>query len=225
MGKIVIDTNNLQYKAFRKAYPRGKHNGAYYYAKELEQYFVPIVKTERNWDLLGMKMTPHHDHSIIFIHQCINWDMAYPWLEKLKDAVLVVSTWPTYEWAKERRYRPVFLPLSIDVNYVKKFTAEKTKGACYAGNRWKFKEKYEATIPDDVEFPPEDLPRSDMLKFMAPYKELYAIGRCALEGKVLGCEIKPFYDPYPDPNYWVVRDSKEAAQMLQEELDKIDGRA
>ena len=63
-----------------------------------------------------------------------------------------------------------------------------------------------------------------MLEFIAPYEELYAIGRCAIEGMVLGCKIKPFLmDRYPDPNYWKILDNKDAAKILQKELDKIDG--
>ena len=90
------------------------------------------------------------------------------------------------------------------------------------GNRWSFKKKYEAKLPDNVEFPPQNIPREELLKWIAPYKKCYAIGRCAIEAKVLGCEILPFYDPFPDPEFWQVIDNKEAAKMLQAELDKID---
>ena len=200
-------------------------NGAYYYAKEIEQNIVPLVKPDRNWDLLGMKFTNHYPHSIIFIHHCLDWDRVYNWLEKRKDFILVVSTKPTLEWAKSKGYPAIFLPLSIDVEYVKQFKTEKTKRACYAGNRWAFKrEQEEKNIPKYVDFPPPNIPREEMLKFIAPYEELYAIGRCAIEGMVLGCKVKPFLmDRYPDPNYWKILDNKDAAKILQKELDKIDG--
>ena len=220
---LIIDTHNMNYRAYRSAWPRGKFNGAYYYAKELEKYFVPTIKTDRPWDLLGMRFTAHYHRSIIFIHHCLNWDETYPWIAKLKDPILVVSTKPTLEWAKSKGYKAIFLPLSIDVDYVSQFKTEKTKGACYSGNRWKFKrEDEDKNIPEGVDFPPADLKREELLKFIAPYRELYAIGRCALEGIVLGCEIKPFYNKYPDPSYWKVIDSKDAAKMLQHELDTID---
>ena len=77
-------------------------------------------------------------------------------------------------------------------------------------------------MPKDLDFPPADLEREELLKFIAPYKECYAIGRCALEAMVLGCKIKPFLmDRYPDPNYWKILDNKNAAKILQEELDKL----
>lgn len=221
---IIIGVNNMQYRGYRKAFSGGRHNGAYYYAKEIEENIIPLVKTDRDWDLLGMRFTQHYPHSLIFIHHCLDWDRTYPWLAKVEDPVLVVSTYPTLEWAKNRGYRAIFLPLSIDVDYVKQFRAKKTKDACYAGNRWAFKrEQEDKNIPKYVDFPPADLEREDLLKFIAPYKELYAIGRCALEGLVLGCEIKPFLmDRYPDPSYWKILDNKDAAKILQRELDKID---
>ena len=222
---MIIGVNNLNYRSHRKTFKNGAHNGAYYYAKEIEQNIVPLVKTDRNWDLLGMKFTNHYPHSIVFIHHCLNWDRAYNWLDKRKDFILVVSTKPTLEWAKSKGYPAIFLPLSIDVEYVKQFKTEKTKRACYAGNRWAFKrEQEEKNIPKYVDFPPPNIPREEMLKFIAPYEELYAIGRCAIEGMVLGCKIKPFLmDRYPDPNYWKILDNKDAAKILQKELDKIDG--
>ena len=221
---MIIGVNNLNYRSHRKTFKSGAHNGAYYYAKEIEKNIVPLVKTDRNWDLLGMKFTNHYPHSIIFIHHCLDWDRVYSWLEKCKDFILVVSTKPTLEWAKSKGYKAIFLPLSIDVEYVKQFKTEKTKRACYAGNRWAFKrEQEEKNIPDYVDFPLPNIPREEMLKFIAPYKELYAIGRCAIEGMVLGCKIKPFLmDRYPDPDYWKILDNKDAAKILQRELDKID---
>ena len=220
----IIGVNNMQYRGYRKAFSGGKHNGAYYYAKEIEENIIPLVETDRNWDLLGMRFTQHCEHSIIFIHHCLDWDRAYNWLGKRKDFILVVSTKPTLEWAKSKGYKAIFLPLSVDIEYVKQFKTEKTKKACYAGNRWAFKKEQEdKNIPRYVEFPPENLPRDELLKFVAPYKELYAIGRCAIEGMVLGCKIKPFLmDRYPDPNYWKILDNKDAAKILQRELDKID---
>ena len=214
----------MQYRGHRKAFSGGKYNGAYYYAKEIEENIIPLVKTDRNWDLLGMRFTQHYRHSLIFIHHCLSWDKVYSWLANVEDPVLVVSTYPTLEWAKSKGYKAIFLPLSIDVDYVKQFRVKKTKDACYAGNRWAFKrEQEDRNIPDGVDFPPKDLPREELLKFIAPYRECYCIGRCAIEAMVLGCKIMPFLmDRYPDPNYWKILDNKDAAKILQEELDKVD---
>lgn len=220
---IVIGTNNLQYRSYRKAFKSGGHNGAYYYAKEIEKNIIPLVKTNRHWDLLGMRLTNHLNHSLIFIHHCLEMDKVYFWLKRYNDVVLVVSQQHVYDWAIENGYKAILLPLSIDVKYVEQFKAEKTKDACYVGNRWAFKKTDEdANIPEGVDFQPPNMPREELLKFMAPYRKCYAIGRCALEAKVLGCEIMPWHFRYPDPEHWKVLDNSEAAKILQQELDKID---
>ena len=69
----------------------------------------------------------------------------------------------------------------------------------------------------------EDMNRSKLLEAMAEYKRVYAVGRCAIEAKCLGCEILPFDPRYPDPDLWQVLDNRDAAKLLQKELDKIDG--
>lgn len=220
----IIGVNNRIYAAYRKAFPEGKHNGAYYYAKEIEENIIPLVKTDRNWDCLGMRQTPHYDYSIVFLHHNLDFNQVYKWLKKYKDMVLIASSWATYAAAQDAGHKVIYLPLSVDANYVRQFKTEKTKDACYAGNRWKFKDadlaKY---VPDGVDFPPANLPREELLKFIAPYKECYAVGRCAIEAKILGCKIKICDSRYPDVKYWKVLDNKNAAKILQKELDKIDG--
>lgn len=222
MGEIV-GVNNKQYQAYQRAFPKGAHNGAYYYAKEIEENIIPLVKTDRNWDCLGMKITRHYNHSIVFLHHNLNFSGVYKWLGRYDDLVLVASSWTTYGAAKDAGYDVIYLPLSIDVDYVEKFKTEKTKGACYAGNKWGFKLKdLKHFVPSKVDYPPENIPRDELLKFIAPYKECYAVGRCAIEAKVLGCEIKVCDSRYPDVSYWKVLDNKDAAKILQAELDKID---
>ena len=221
---IVIGTNNKQYIGYRKIFSQGGHNGAYYYAKELEENIVPLVKTDRNWDLLGMKFTAHYAHSIVFIHHNLSFDKTYRFLKKFDDQLLVVSSWKTYAAAQDAGFSVIFVPLSIDVDYVQKFSTPKTKDACYAGNRWKFKEKDLAKfVPESVDCPEADLPREELLKFIAPYKKCYAIGRCALEARALGCEIMKCDSRY-EPEDFPLLDNRDAAKILQEELDKIDGK-
>jgi hypothetical protein len=170
-----------------------------------------------------MKMICSMDHAILFIHHNINHDKVYDWLKRYKDLVLVCATPITFEWAKTKRNcHAIFLPLSVDVDYVKQFRAPKTKGTCYMGNRWGFKRQYEEKLPPDVDFPPQDLPREELLKWVAPFRKCYAIGRCAIEAKILGAEILPFYPIFPDPNFWEVIDNRDAAKILQRELDLLD---
>lgn len=222
----ITDTNNPNYIAYCKMHhPNGKgaHNGAYYYSKEISANIIPNVKTHRPWDTLGMRFMRSGDHSIVFLHHCLSWDKVYWWLRRYRDLVYVCSTTPTYEWAqKQTNGHAIFLPLSIDIDYVKQFKTKKTKRACYAGNRWAFKRKDEnENIPDYVDFPPPNMPREEMLKWIAQYREIYAIGRCALEGKALGCKIMPWYHVYPDPEYWKLLSNQDAAVLLQKALDDI----
>ena len=218
---IIIGTNNFQYRSYRKVFNSGKYNGAYYYAKEIEENIIPLVKTDRNWDLLGMKFTAHYAHSIVFIHHNLSFNETYKFLNKFDDQILVVSSWKTYSAAHDAGFKVIFVPLSIDIGYVQKFSTAKTKEACYAGNKWKFKEKDLARfVPDTVDCPEKDLPREKLLEFIAPYKKCYAIGRCALEARALGCEIMKCDSRY-EPDDFPLLDNKDAAKILQEELDKL----
>ena len=66
------------------------------------------------------------------------------------------------------------------------------------------------------------LERNLLLQKLAYYKEAYAVGRTAIEAKILGLNILSFDPRYPNPNLWQPFDNKDAAKMLQKELDKID---
>lgn len=227
MAKI-IDSNSPNFVAYCKNYHqqgKGFHNGAYYYSKEIVQNIIPNVKTWRPWDTMGMKFLRSVDHAIVFLHHNLKPEVNYKWLLKYDDLVLVCSSDVTYEWAKKQKHcHAVFLPISIDTEYVKQFKTEKTKDACYAGNKWAFKlpdlKKY---IPEGVDFPPKDLPREELLKFIAPYKTCYAVGRSALEAKCLGCKLKVCDSRYPDVSFWKLIDNKDAAKILQQVLDQVDG--
>lgn len=223
----IIDTTDPNYIAYRKIFhPKGSgsHNGAYYYSQEIVKNIIPNVKTNRPWNTLGMEFAHAGDHAITFIHHNIKHDQTYRHLLRFHDLVYICSTPITYEWAKHRpNGHAIYLPLSIDVDYVKQFRVPKTKDTCYMGNRWAFKRQYEDGLPDNVEFPPQNLPREELLKWVAPYRKCYAIGRCALEAKILGAEILPFYPIFPDPSFWKVIDNKDAAKILQHELDLLDG--
>lgn len=218
----IISIGDRNFQAYRKAFPDGANNGAYYYAQEIESNIIPIIKTDRNWDCLGMKLTRHFDHSIVFLHHNLNFSSVYKWLKKYHDLILVASSWTTYAAAQDAGYKVIYLPLSVDVEYVRQFNTEKTKDACYAGNRWAFKipdlEKY---VPDGVDYPPKNIRREGLLEFVAPYKRCYAIGRCAIEAQVLGCEIMKCDSRY-SPDDFPVLDNKDVAPMLQKALDEID---
>ena len=104
---------------------------------------------------------------------------------------------------------------------VSQFARDKDKDVCFAGRENK---RLRGNVPADVEYI-EGLPRKMFLSELARYEKAYAVGRCALEAKALGCEILPYDDRYPDPDVWQVIDNKESVKILQKELDRIDGKA
>lgn len=226
----VIDTTDKNYIAYCKNYHQNKkgfYNGAYYYSKEIVQNIIPNVDTNRPWDTLGMRPVRSCDHAIVFLHHNLHPERNYKWLQQYFDLVYVCSNWSVYAWASNQpNGHAVFLPLSIDVDYVKKFRTSKTKDACYAGNLWAFKSPdIRKFVPGDIEFPPKNIPREELLRFIAPFKICYAVGRTAIEAKCLGCEIGVCDSRFQNPGVWEVLSNQEAALILQAALDQIPYRS
>ena len=102
---------------------------------------------------------------------------------------------------------------------MKKFRApKKTKKVAFAGRKNK---TIFGNLPEGIDYLC-DMKRKDLLLRMAKYEQIYAVGRTAIEAKVLGCKVLPYDVRYPDPQMWRVMDNKEAAKLLQEKLDIID---
>lgn len=141
------------------------------------------------------------------------------WLGYSRDIILVCGIKETMDKVKHLG-TPVYLPLSVDVPYILQFRSEKTKEIAYVGRPDK---PGMENLPKNVDYL-SGISREALLKELAKYKKVYAVGRCAIEAKILGCEILPFDERYPDPSVWKVIDNKTAARMLQLELDKIDKR-
>ena len=217
MDKIIIDHNKYEYQVKNKVLGDNRWNGAYYYSKEIVDYFIPNIVTDRNW--VTVNIPPQAvSHSIVFIHNNLHPEW-YDWLSDYDDLILVCGVPETCDKVKHLG-TPIYLPLSIDVEEVAKYKAEKTKNVAFAGRREK---RYGTRVPHSVDFI-EGLNRPNFLSTIAQYRKLFAVGRVALEGKVLGCQILMYDKRFPDPEVWQVLDSREAAQMLQVELDKIDKR-
>lgn len=201
---------------------KAQNNGALYYAREIEKNIIPRVKTNRDWNTVGRDLDGMHDGMIVFLHDnSTPWH--YHWLRKYKDLVLVVSSRYTAESVAYSGH-VVFLPMSIDTKYVKQFRAHKTRDICLVGNAWVKQNLRAKGIADGVDFL-SGLPRQELLEKLARYKEAYAIDRCALEAKTLGCRLLPTPTRYGctmavDPE---VLDNRDAAELLQRELNKIDG--
>jgi len=220
---MIIDHTSKSYLERWNALGVNRFNGAYYYSKEIVKNIIPNVKTTRNWITINAYNNEGIDHSIVFMHNTFHPEV-YNWMMDFKD-MLIVTSLP--HLIKELGYlgHVIYLPLSIDINYVERFkTNKKTKDVAFVGRLSKLKHYDELNIhfDNDVDLI-GDMPREDLLKEMAKYKRVYATGRVALEAKVLGCEILPYHPLFPDPVLWQVLDNKDAAKILQKKINEIDG--
>ncbi len=195
-------------------YTNTKPNGALEYSKEIVKYFIPNIKTDRNWVTINLAGYCY-DHSIVFIHNNLTTEL-YEWLKDFDDLILVCSQPETMEKVKVYGH-PIYLPLSVDVKEVEKYKTQKTKARAYAGRKGKYASR-NARNCDRL----EDLPREELLSRMAEYYSVYAVGRTAIEAKILGCRIAKYDPRYPDINRWQILDSMDAVKILQEELDKAE---
>lgn len=195
---------------------RNKNHGAFYYSEEIVKYFIPTIKTNRNWVTVGYD-GKCFDHSIVFAHSNL-YPHVYGYLEQFNDLILVCSWYQQMEAVKQWG-KPVFLPMSVDVEYVKQFRREKDRDICFAGRMEKCTDALRYTPGLDFI---SECSREKLLTEMARYRRVYAIDRVAIEAKILGCEVLPYDKRFPDPDFWRVIDSREAAVMLQDILDKVD---
>ena len=213
---MIISHEHPKYRAKFYAGGRNRYNGAFYYSKEICDIMVPAVKTSRNWITINIP-GEGADHAIVFIHNN-NLPELYSWLSEYRDLILVCGVPSTCEKVKHLG-TPVYLPLSVDVSYVERFKQnEHPLEACFAGRGAK---RLGIRFPEKVEYL-EGMERSELLKNMRKYKRVYAVGRTAIEAKILGCDIG-VYDPrYPDPSIWQIFDTRQAAKVLQGLLNNID---
>lgn len=197
-----------------------KNNGAYYYSKELLENIIPHIKTDRPWVLINAE-SQCMDNAIVIIHNNAHPE-RYEWLDGYKNLILVCSQIKTVLKMIEDhpKCHCVYLPLSIDTNYVKQFKSRKTREVAYFGRMAKIPQK----IKDDPKIDKIcGTDREKLLKEVSRYKKVYAIGRCALEAKCLGCEVLPHKGEWENVK-WELKDNKEVIPMLQSIINQIDGK-
>lgn len=217
---MIIDHNHPEYQKLRNK-AKFQNHGCWFYSNEIVENIIPRVKTTRDWNTVGRDLEGMHDHMIVFLHDnSTPWN--YGWLKKYKDLVLVCSSKYTMDSVKFSG-RTIFLPMSIDTEYVKQFRApEKTKDTCFYGNPWVLENSDRTFFPEEEIEIISNVPREDALKEVAKFKRCYAIDRCAQECQVLGCELKELWPRYSCDNFSKVLDNRDAAKILQEELDKLE---
>ena len=195
---------------------KNKNHGAFFYSEEICKYFIPNIETDRNWVTVGYE-GKCFDHSIVFAHSNL-YPYIYEYLEPF-DGLVLVCSWYQQMDAVKQWGKPVFLPMSVDVEYVEQFRREKDRDICFAGRMEK--------CTDELRFTPgldfiAEVDRVTFLTELARYRRVYAIDRVAIEAKILGCEVLPYDRRFPDPDFWQVIDSRDAARMLQGILDEVD---
>lgn len=216
---MIFDHDSYEYNCRYSRLGKDKYNGAYYYSKEIVENIIPNVDTDYNWVTVNIAGRCW-DHSIVFIHDNLHPEI-YRWLNNYDDLVLVCSLPFAVENMKKicPKHKVVLLPLSIDVEYVKQFRTKKTKKAAYAGRLSKLGKdvpEERRAIPDNIDIL-GGMNREELLKAMAPYKTIYAVGRAAIEAKCLKAKIGIYNNLCPKDD-WKVLDNKDAAKILQKLL-------
>ena len=217
---MIISHNHYFYRERLKNAGNNKYNGAYYYSQEIVKNIIPNVTTDRNWITVNIPKLGETDldlsHSIMFIHNNLQPN-AYQWLRKYHDLILVCGVPSTTE--KVQFFgTPIYLPLSVNVEQVKRYShVSATRDKCFAGRLAKMNNR----VPKDCDIL-TGLPQSVLLTRMARYKTVYAVGRTAIQAKILGCEIGVYDDRFPDPRFWKILDNKDAARILQDKLNEIE---
>lgn len=214
---MIIGVNHPIYQnRLRSLKLANRYNGAFYYAKEIEQNIIPLVNTDRSWVLSNAGIC--EDRAIVFIHDNKTSAITYNWLKGYKDLILVCGI-PETRKKVEHLGTPIYLPLSIDVEYVQQFESDyKPHNYAYAGRPGK---KQGTRLPYDCPSL-SGMPREQLLKAMASFETIFAVGRTAIEARALGCKIGVYDQRFPDASVWKVVDNRDAARMLQDELNIID---
>ena len=225
---MIIDHTHPEYIKAREFTGKAKYNGCYYYSCEIVKNIIPNVDTKRDWNTVGRDLEGMHEGMIVFLHDnATPWH--YNWLRdytvefggKKEDCILVCSSKYVADsvqyWGKT-----IVLPMSVDTEYVKQFAVpEKTRDTCIVGNPWVV-DNARTELPAGIDVL-SAMPREDLLRELAKYRHCYAIDRCAIEAKVLGVELLPLETRYSVDNVGNVLDNREAAKILQEKLNEIDG--
>lgn len=211
---MIINHDTPEYRKKWEHAGSNQWNGAFYYSKEICKYIIPNIKTDRNWITVNVEGVGC-DHAIVFIHNNLHPE-RYDWLLQYKDLILVCGIKETMKKVKHLG-KVIYLPLSVNVEDVKKYKTKKTKETAWAGRRIKRKDqKFK-----DIDYL-EGLPRTKFLRELAKYRNVYCVGRTAIEAKILGCKILPYDDRFPYPKRWRILDNAEAVKILQEKLDRIE---
>lgn len=196
-----------------------RQNGAYVYSTEIVKNIIPAVKTTRPWVTIYLGKFCV-DNAIYFIHDNLKTE-RYEFLKNYKNVVAVCGVPETVEKVRPYVQKVIYLPLSVDIEWVQRFKRDKDRLVCYAGRSGK--PGFDTIDQEKVDMLC-DMPRNTMLSELGRYLYAFCVGRTAIEAMILDCHILPYDPRYPDPSVWKIMSNQEAAEILQHKLDTIDKR-
>lgn len=201
-----------------------KFNGAYYYSVEIVKNIIPLVETKRPFVTINTGKA--YNHAIVFIHSNVNLKQTYEYLHKYKDLILVCGLPSTQSVMSTMfpEHKVIHLPLSVDVEEVKQYYIpfeQKPYDTCYAGRFGKFSLSGDPLAVFKVKMI-TNMERSELLKHMAQYKNVYAVGRVAIEAQILGSKVLNYDRRFPNNVTWPILDNKDAGKLLNEMIRDID---
>lgn len=216
---IIQDHTTKEYLRARRRLSRGKFNGALFYSKEIVESFIPNIETDYHWQTINHQKAP--DHCIVFVHSN-NALGRYDYLLKYKDIILVCSTNHSVSQLQKRGHKQViYVPLSIDTDYLDKFKCEQKNGTVACGNVWAFTQSMKDFFRLNKIKHYHDIPRVSLLEIIGKSEKVFAIGRTAMEAIYLGAEVIQPEKEYPVEKYDTYFSQSDAIKIMQKELDKL----
>lgn len=218
----IIGTQHKKFIKYQKRQTGNVNTGAYFYAKEIEENILPALgELDITVVTTGAVLFRAHeipDYSVVVCHD--NRRPIHKYETLLGKNILWICSKPsTVEKMQNHGEGAVYIPLSIDTEYVKQFKTEKTGEIAYVGNAWSFKRKYLSLLPKDI-VQLNGMEREDLLREMAKYKRVIAEGRCLMEAQVLGAvgEV-PQYEDGIESVFVTPLDNRETIQYWKQALE------
>jgi len=189
----IIGTDNPIYQQWLKTTGTAI-NGAYLYAKEIEQNILPHITSDDTINTVAIILYAPMDipdGAVVVAHdnfETVSRYRAYfgkrlRWIcsmESTRDKLIAEGEFARY------------IPLSVDFSYIDKFKKRiKTADTAFFGNLWLFKQDTVNELIEQGVVIYGSMPRELALSEIAKYRKVYAEGRCAIEAQRLGAKVLP----------------------------------
>lgn len=189
----IVGTKSDRYHNWYSRQGMSRNNGAYWYAKEIEDIILPSLNNLNLWiNTVGSGFYQARevpDRAVIVCHDNIRTLKSYMKFFG-KKILWVCSKQSSATLLSSKGENAIYIPLSIDVEYVEQFKRKRrTKDIAYVGNAWGFKKEYLSSLPSNI-VQLNGMDRDDLLKEMSKYRTIIAEGRCLMEAKVLGAKTE-----------------------------------